>query len=43
MFIIQLQIIPDKVLLGNRDTFIDSEGEGRRENNQSWQGPVHIS
>lgn len=35
MFIIQLQIVPDKVLLGNRDTFTESQREGRRENNQS--------
>lgn len=43
MFIIQLQIVPDKVLLGNRDTFTDSQTEDGRENDQSWQGPVHIS
>lgn len=24
MFIVQLQIVPDKVLLGNRDSFTDS-------------------
>lgn len=35
MFIVQLQIVPDKVLLGNRNTFIDSQRGGRRENNQS--------
>lgn len=27
MFIIQLQIVPDKVLLGNRDTFTDHRGK----------------
>lgn len=27
MFIIQLQIVPDKVLLGNRDTFTDRQGK----------------
>lgn len=26
MFIVQLQIVPDKVLLGNRDSFTDSSG-----------------
>lgn len=27
MFIVQLKIVPDKVLLGNRDSFTDSGGE----------------
>lgn len=31
MFIVQLQIIPDKMLLGNRDTFADNKKEKVRE------------
>lgn len=27
MFIVQLKIVPDKVLLGNRDSFTDSWGK----------------
>lgn len=32
VFIIQLQIVPDKVLLGNRDTFMDSQKLGEKTN-----------
>lgn len=30
MFIVQLQIVPDKVLLGNRDTFTVREKAGEK-------------
>lgn len=35
MFIVQLQIVPDKVLLGNRDSFTDNWGRGEGEEKQN--------
>lgn len=35
MFIVQLQIVPDKVLLGNRDSFTDNWGRRGGEEKQN--------